>query len=135
MNTILRKSIIAIKSYPLSLTAMVAISIATFMNPISPINIAKFDKLMHFIAYTVTCCVFWYEYYRTRDNKQSDYLYIYAVIVPIILSGTLELLQGIFTKERQCDILDFLFNCLGILFALFLSIVIKKCRHQSRQHL
>lgn len=48
-----------------------------------------------------------------------------GVAVPVMLGGVLELLQ-LLSARRQCDIFDFLFNTLGVLFAFFLYNIIRR---------
>ncbi len=49
-----------------------------------------------------------------------------GVAVPVMLGGVLELLQLPLAARRQCDIFDFLFNTLGVLFAFFLYNIIRR---------
>lgn len=120
MNKVLRKCIGAVRSFPLSLAAVAAISFATFFNLAGSPSVAKHDKLLHFAAYAVMCSLFWYEYHKAGYKTDRLCTLLLGVAVPVTLGGILELLQGVLTAHRQCDIFDFLFNTLGVLFAFFL---------------
>lgn len=125
MNKVLRKCVRFIKSFPLSSAAVTAILFATFFNLAGFFSAARHDKLLHFAAYAVMCSIFWYEYHKTVSNADMSKMLLLGVAVPVMLGGVLELLQ-LLSARRQCDIFDFLFNTLGVLFAFFLYNIIRR---------
>lgn len=124
VNTIIEKSVKFIKSYPLSLTAVAAISFGAFVSPAVPTVAAKYDKLVHFAMYAAMCSTFWYEYYARHKQLPGMPLLPLAVILPVAFGSGLELLQGALTENRKCDVFDFFFNSFGVLYSFFFSFII-----------
>ena len=112
-----------IKRYPLSLLVVAAILYLSFFKPPKEklIDIDNLDKLAHFCMYAGFCSVVWFEYFFSHSGISYKRVFIGAVVAPIIFSGLIEVVQGNFTSYRGMDVYDFLFNTLGVLFALFFA--------------
>ncbi len=112
-----------IKRYPLSLFVVAVILYLSFFKPPKEkvIHIDNLDKLAHFCMYAGFCSVVWLEYFFSHKGLSYKRVIIGAVIVPIIFSGLIEVMQGNFTSYRGMDWYDFLFNALGVIFALFFA--------------
>ncbi|MBQ5663801.1 MAG: VanZ family protein [Bacteroidaceae bacterium] len=119
MNGILR----FIKRYPLSLVVVAFILYLSFFKPPKEkvIHIDNLDKLAHFCMYAGFCSVVWLEYFFSHSGVSYRRVIIGAVVAPIIFSGLIEIVQGNFTSYRGMDWYDFLFNILGVFFALFFA--------------
>ena len=66
--------------------------------------------------YGGTCSVIWFEYLRRHSRLDYEKLFFYAFLLPILMSGLLELLQAYCTGgHRSGDWLDFAANSLGVL--------------------
>ena len=117
------------RRYPLSVVALFLVCYATFYNPrdySSAVLLGRFDKVLHFIMYASLCSLIWYEYFKCHTSFNVGRILFYGVVVPIFLGGFLELLQSLFTTWRSGDLLDFLFNSLGVLFAAFFSVIVTR---------
>lgn len=90
-----------------------------------------FDKIVHICMYLGTCSVFWVEYYRSPFFLSRVKLSIFGIIVPILMSGAIELIQEYFTTCRTGDIYDFIANNIGVLIAFSLSPIYKKLFHRK----
>ena len=85
-----------------------------------------FDKFTHITMYLGTCSVFWIEYFRSSFRYSKTTLIGIAVILPIIMSGVIELCQEYFTTYRSGDWYDLLANSTGVVLALWGAILYKK---------
>lgn len=96
--------------------------------PVSNLNIPKvitiphLDKLAHMFMYFVytLLLVFGFRIYNQGDFKNR--YYVISLVVAIILGGLTEIAQGILFSSfsRQKDLMDFLANTAGALFALII---------------
>ncbi len=121
----MKRILTTIRKYPFSLLILAAISFATFCNTGNSLAaLQNFDKLIHFALYAIFCTVLWYEYFRSHTIVDINCIFRWAFIAPIIFSGVLELLQGTITTYRTTDLVDFLFNALGVVFAAFLGLIV-----------
>ena len=137
----MQKLIPSLKKYPLSWCCIALIWILS-LTPIFPEtpfdNVAFIDKWTHLVMYGGTCSVIWFEYLRSmyggtcsviwfeylRHHNRLDYekLFFYAFLLPILMSGLLELLQAYCTGgHRNGDWLDFAANSLGVLLGNLLG--------------
>ena len=119
MNAVFR----FIKRYPLSLVVVAVILFLSFFKPPKEkiIDISNLDKFAHFCMYAGFCSVVWLEYFFSHRGVSYKRVIIGAVIAPIIFSGLIEIMQGYFTVYRGMDWYDFVFNMLGVIFALFFA--------------
>ena len=113
----------SLKKYPLSwcCIALVWILSLTPIFPETPFdNVAFIDKWTHLVMYGGTCSVIWFEYLRHHNRLDYEKLFFYAFLLPILMSGLLELLQEYCTGgHRNGDWLDFAANSLGVLLGAF----------------
>ena len=112
-----------IKRYPLSLLVVAAILYLSFFKPPQEkvIHVENLDKLAHFCMYAGFCSVVWLEYFFSHNGVSYKRVFIGAVVAPVVFSGLIEIMQGYLTAYRGMDWYDFLFNMLGVVFALFFA--------------
>ena len=116
-----------IKSYRLSLFCIVLIWFLSLM-PVPETNLAEdipfIDKWTHIIMYLGTCSIIWIEYYHKHKIKTNKIrLLIGAIILPILMSGILELLQEYCTGGlRNGDWIDIAANTIGVVLAAILGV-------------
>lgn len=84
------------------------------------------DKVVHGVMYLGTCSVFWLEYLRSRRQWSRIKLTLIAVVVPILMSGIIELAQTYCTTYRAGEWADLLANSIGVLLALPVMLVMRK---------
>ena len=116
-----------IKKYPLSLLCIVIIWVLCLCRP--PEIKVEFelsfgiDKVAHFIMYAGTCGVIWWEYLRAHTALNWKKLVLFAIIAPILMSGSIELVQGYATDYRGADWGDVLANAIGAIFGNLIGFI------------
>ena len=107
-------------NYPLSLLLLCVILYLSLFKPSGNDAIrlfANMDKVAHFIMYAVLSAVMWFEYYRSHSRLRYLHMLVMSFLVPVLFSGAMEYMQCWITNYRSADIVDFLFNVAGVVFA------------------
>ena len=107
-------------NYPLSLLLLCVILYLSLFKPSGNDAIrlfANMDKVAHFIMYAVLSAVMWFEHYRSHSRLRYLHMLVMSFLVPVLFSGAMEYMQGWITDYRSADIVDFLFNVAGVVFA------------------
>lgn len=118
-----------LKRYLLTLLTLILILYLTFFKPVGhmpKVNITGLDKAVHFVMYFTLCAVFWFETFRITLKPKPFLMAMLAVVIPVVFSGAMEYLQYRLTSYRTGDLIDFVFNTVGVLVALFFSIFVTK---------
>ena len=118
------------RKYPLSVFCFVCVWVLSLFPyfPETPLdNVAFIDKWTHFVMYGGSCLVLWIEYYRSHSKPDYRRLFLWAWLMPTLMSGLLELLQTYCTATRHGEWLDFLANTTGVTLAA----VIGLCLHRA----
>ena len=112
-----------LKKYPLTcLIVIVIFYLSFFKPPQTEMNeIPGIDKLVHICMYGGLCFFLWIEYLRAHPKIHRKRLVIGGILLPIFLSGAIELLQSYCTEHRGGDWIDFIANTLGVLSAALLG--------------
>lgn len=116
-----------IKNYRFSLFCIVLIWVLSLM-PVPETNLAEdipfIDKWTHIVMYLGTCSIIWIEYYlKHKAETNKIRLLIGAIILPILMSGILELLQEYCTGGlRNGDCIDLAANTTGVVLAAILGV-------------
>lgn len=76
--------------------------------------------------YLGTCSVFWLEYLRSGCQWSRKTLVCVGVLLPIVMSGVIELVQEYMTTYRSGDWADFAANSTGVLLALGVLKVLRR---------
>lgn len=109
-----------IKKYPLSLSVILLLSYLSLGKCSSSVPMFPgMDKIAHFLMYSFLCIVIWYEYYKSHKTTDRARIFWGAIVAPILFSGMLELFQEFLTIYRTGDVIDFIFNVAGVVFAAF----------------
>ena len=116
------------RKYPLSICCIVLIWILS-LTPIFPEtpfdDVAFIDKWTHLVMYGGTCSVIWIEYLRSHSRLDYEMLFFWAFLMPILMSGLLELLQAYCTGgHRNGDWLDFAANSVGVTLGAVFGVVV-----------
>ena len=108
-----------LKKYPLTLLVLVTIFYLSFFNPpqTDMDSIPGIDKLVHICMYGGLCFLLWIEYLRIHRRINRQRMLIGGIILPITLSGIIELLQAYCTAYRGGEWLDFAANTTGVIRA------------------
>lgn len=84
-------------------------------------TVTNIDKLAHICMYGGLCSILWIEYLRTHATINRLRTLIGAIVLPIALSGAIELLQEYATTNRSGDWADMIANSTGALLAALLG--------------
>lgn len=113
-----------LKRYPLSLLTALIIVILSLM-PFPEIkmveNVPLADKWTHMVMYGGFCSVLWFEYYRLHNHAAFRRTLLLAILAPIVMSGTLELMQEYLTTSRSGEWMDLLANTIGVLLGALIG--------------
>lgn len=101
--------------YTVSWLLIVAILLACFLPvPETEMDDVPFiDKWVHILMYLMLSSSLWIEYLRSHTHIDYPKLCVGAIVLPIVLSGLIELGQAYCTTTRSGDWLDFLANVTG----------------------
>lgn len=84
-------------------------------------EITNIDKLAHICMYGGLCTIIWWEYWRKHRSLSLMRTFVGAIVLPIALSGAIELLQEYATENRSGDWADMIANTIGVLLAALLG--------------
>lgn len=127
------------RNYPLSVVLIVIVwglSLFPYF-PETPLDDVPFiDKWTHFVMYGVLCLIIWWEY--SRQHRRPDYrrLFVWGWLMPIAMSGLLELLQEYATTTRNGEWKDLAANATGVTIGSILGLLLLllgKCCSKERQ--
>ena len=126
MNDIMQKTWHFVQKYPFSICCIVLIWILSFfpfpeMEPLEEVPFA--DKWTHIVMYGGTCCVIWREYLRNHLSLDGEKVWFYAWLLPILMSGVIELLQEYCTTYRGGEWLDLAANSTGVTLAAVYGLI------------
>lgn len=124
-----------VKRYPFSDVFILAIWILSLVPffPETPLDNVRFiDKWVHFVMYGGTFTILWIEYTVKHNKPDYEKLFFWAWLMPIIMSGIIELLQEYCTGgHRSGDWLDFAANATGVTIAALIGLLI--LRHSPKR--
>ncbi len=109
-----------LKRYPLSILTFCAIVYLSLFKPSDGMKLQLFegmDKVAHFCMYAGLSFIIWFEFFRVHEKRNSFKAFLAMFLIPLIFSGVMEIMQKELTTYRSADILDFLFNVAGVVFA------------------
>lgn len=121
LKGIVRRLIVVIRKYPMSSFFFLLIWYLSFFTPPKTEldDVAFIDKWVHIAMYGGTCGTLWIEYImRHKSGLDKAKLAIWAWLMPIVMSGVIELLQEYCTNGRRSgDWLDLAANATGVTLA------------------
>jgi Na+/melibiose symporter-like transporter len=121
-----------LRKYPFSMICIAMIWILSLVPffPETPLDNVEFiDKWVHILMYGCSFIVVWIEY--TRKHKQADYekMFFWGWLAPILMSGTIELIQEYCTGGRRSgDWFDLAANATGVTLAAVIGLIIWSLR-------
>ena len=106
-----------VKRYPFSDVFILAIWILSLVPffPETPLDNVRFiDKWVHFVMYGGTFTILWIEYTVKHNKPDYEKLFFWAWLMPIIMSGIIELLQEYCLHQSflNCVFVSYLIICL-----------------------
>lgn len=113
-----------IKHYPLSIIVACIVTLISLI-PFPEIELAEdiplADKWTHMVMYGGLCLCIWLEYLRIHENIDMGKTLCLAIAAPILMGGTLELMQAYLTTSRNGDWWDFVANSIGVLVSALIG--------------
>jgi len=119
------------QKYPFSACCIVVIwllSLTPFF-PETPLDeVAFIDKWTHLVMYGGTCAVIGWEYWRQHLRPDYEKMLFWGWLVPIMMSGVIELLQEYCTGgHRSGDWIDLAANATGATLGAVVSLLLVRC--------
>lgn len=116
-----------LRHYPITTLWFIFIYIVCLMPvPETPLNhVIGIDKFVHLGLWLVASLIIWFEYSRAPQRYKPRRPLLLTVMLPILCSGSIELLQAYATTCRSGDWFDFLFNSAGVLLAWAMVVMVK----------
>lgn len=108
-----------LRKYPLTLLCVVTIWVLCLVTPPSTglPTFSGFDKVCHIVMYLGSCSVLWWE--RLRSGGSTGWSFVAgALLLPILMSGLIEIVQETATTTRGADWYDVLANAVGTVLAI-----------------
>ena len=115
-----------LKHYKWSLL-LVAIIIVLSLYPLEnpPLgDVPYIDKWTHVCMYGGLCLILWIEYLRAHQAINPWRTFVGAILLPLLLSGAMELLQEYATVNRSGDWADMIANSIGVILAALLGYLV-----------
>lgn len=111
------------KYYPLSVLAVAVVIYLSLFNPsdVGLEDIRIWDKLAHTIMYAGVSSVIWLEYLQNHPAPKTLPTVMAAVVFPILLGISMELLQQYLTLYRSGDLHDAIANTVGVILGAVLG--------------
>lgn len=122
-----------LKKYPISILFFIVIWYLSFFTPPKTEldNVKFIDKWVHITMYGGTCITLWIEYIRRHQKMNTGKLLVFTVILPIIMSGSIEILQEYCTNGRRSgDWMDLAANSVGVILAAIIGLSIWKIKNR-----
>ena len=117
-----------IKKYPLSSVCIALIWILSLVPffPETPLDHVEFiDKWVHILMYGGTFTVLWIEYHFKHLSPDYEKLFFWTWLMPIVMSGVIELLQEYCTfGHRNGDWIDLAANATGVTLAAIIGLLL-----------
>jgi len=99
-------------------------SFSRFRIPVIP----SFDKIVHAAMYFALMVSLLFENRTIAGTLKS---YALLATIPFIYGVLIELLQKLFTSDRQGEIFDILFNLTGIIIAVAVWVILKAFKRNT----
>jgi len=118
-----------LKKYWLSALVIAIILVLCFMNtaPLPAPPIRNFDKAVHTLMFLGLAGVIFFDntsYLRFSISKLR--IFLGTFLFPVVFGGLIEIMQKYLTKTRSGDWFDFLFDVVGVFFAMGVALLINR---------
>lgn len=118
-----------LKKYWVSILFVAAIFILCFMNttPLPSPPVLNFDKYVHSLLFLSLSGVVFFDntsYFRQRVSNVR--IFLSSFFFPVLLGGTIEIMQALLTTTRSGDWMDFLFDGIGALGGFVICWIINR---------
>lgn len=79
------------------------------------------DKIVHFILYLLLVLAICRDFFRQSVSFSSRKMYIWAIVLPVLYGGLIEILQENFFPPRTGEWADWFTDIAGVLVGFFLA--------------
>ena len=112
-----RRLVHFLRTFPLTLLCVALVWYLCLLKPPSlrVRHFADTDKVVHVLMYLGLCGTLWWEYLRSTFRLSVAHRLVWFVLLPVLMSGVIELLQEYATLYRSGDWRDLAANALGVL--------------------
>ena len=127
MKEYMQKVLQIARKYPLSVICIVVVWLLSLLPfpELTPLDDVPFmDKWTHLVMYGGTCGVIWTEYWRCHLRPDWEKLGFWAWLMPVVMSGVIELVQEYCTTCRSGDWLDLAANSTGATLAVAYGVLL-----------
>ena len=113
-----------IKLHPYYALVAIVLTVAVFYVSLLPkqeipeVNLLQVDKLVHFTLYFLLTVIYFFGFFRTKNN--SLWQKLTPALVAISIGLIVEFLQHFATSTRFFDVFDIFANALGAFFGFYL---------------
>ena len=118
-----------LRHYPLTCGCVVLIWYLCLFRPPSVSSLSEIpnlDKVVHVVMYLGTFGIMWWEHARRHATLNLRRGLVLGVVLPILMSGVIELCQEYLTDCRSGDWRDFLANSVGVVLAAAIGQAFRK---------
>ncbi|MGM0497346.1 MAG: VanZ family protein [Bacteroidota bacterium] len=78
------------------------------------------DKLLHLFFYFLLSISLYWGFIRQKYSFSKSIIHSYSLIIPFLMGGLVEIIQGKYIQSRHGEVEDMAANTLGILIAFLL---------------
>ena len=90
------------------------------------LNFKNSDKLVHLLFYLLLSISLYWGFIKQKIVLAKNIIHIYSLVIPLIIGGFVEIIQGSFIQSRQGDIVDMAANTLGIIIGFLIYQIYQK---------
>lgn len=102
------------------------LSLSSFEKVQLPVKVGSYDKLAHFLMYSVYAFAIVFSFKSIKNRNYKFYFYIFLYL--FLFGCFMEVLQGTTTKNRNADFLDAIANGIGAIIGIAFAYVIVKSK-------
>lgn len=124
------------RDYPFSTLCIVVIWILCVIPiPETPLSeVSMIDKWTHLVMYGGLCTMIWTDRARLRLTCDRRGMVVYALLLPIVMGGVIELVQAYCTGgTRSGEWLDLAADSLGVLIGQPIGMLLAACHAKWRK--
>lgn len=92
-----------------------------FLRSVADFVKANIDKFAHFTFFLVLSFALGHDLWVQRVDFSTKKMKLWAILIPILYGGLIEIMQATLTTTRSGDVVDLFFDALGTLCGFFLA--------------
>lgn len=92
-----------------------------FLRPLADFVKAHLDKFAHFTFFLMLSVALGHDLWVQRVDFSTKKMKLWAIVVPILYGGLIEVMQATLTTTRSGDVVDLCFDAIGAICGFFLA--------------